>query len=296
MDYISLYPNSNKKPQPAKNQNRSVPHADPCNRKKNYDRYRSRYLGFRLLLIILLIEVSLCSGFILGRASTKPYIPPSFLSAQESSTFPSAENNISSPSLPQAVISSSTNDWNLILINHDNPLPENFKIPELTQLRNGHAIDKRAYPALQEMMDAARAENLDPLICSSFRTWDKQEELYQNKVNSLLDQGYSQKEAEANAAIWVAIPGTSEHQAGLAVDIVDTSYQQLDEAQEHTAVQKWLMAHCAEYGFILRYPTNKSELTGIGYEPWHYRYVGKEAAKAIMEQGLCLEEYLAAIP
>ena len=88
-------------------------------------------------------------------------------------------------------------------------------------------------------------------------------------------------------------PGTSEHQAGLAVDIVSVEYQVLDEGQEDTPLQQWLMAHCWEYGFILRYPTDKSDLTGVGYEPWHYRYVGEEAAKAVTEQGICLEEYLA---
>ena len=186
----------------------------------------------------------------------------------------------------------SLDDWNLLLVNWENPLPEDFSIPRLTQLANGHAIDSRAYPALQSMMDAAREEGLRPLICSSYRTWEKQKELFDNKVQRLLAEGYSQTEAGEYAAMWVARPGSSEHQTGLAVDIVDTSYQLLDEAQEDTAVQKWLMAHCAEYGFILRYPTGKSALTGVNYEPWHYRYVGTEAAEEIMSQGLCLEEYL----
>ena len=93
-------------------------------------------------------------------------------------------------------------------------------------------------------------------------------------------------------SFWVARPGTSEHQTGLAVDIVDQNYQLLDEKQENTPVQQWLMAHCTEYGFILRYPTGKSKITGIGYEPWHYRYVGSDAAREITDQGLCLEEYL----
>ena len=141
------------------------------------------------------------------------------------------------------------------------------------------------------MMDDCRAAGLNPVICSSYRTHDKQEELFRKKVNTLRKQGYSQEEAETEAARWVARPGTSEHETGLAVDIVDKSYQLLDEKQEQTPVQQWLMAHCAEYGFILRYPVEKSDLTGIGYEPWHYRYVGTEAAKAITEQGLCLEEY-----
>ena len=90
----------------------------------------------------------------------------------------------------------------------------------------------------------------------------------------------------------MAVPGTSEHQLGLAVDIIASSYQVLDEAQENTAEQQWLMANAHHYGFILRYPSEKSAITGIGYEPWHYRYVGKAAAKEIFEQGLCLEEYL----
>ena len=90
----------------------------------------------------------------------------------------------------------------------------------------------------------------------------------------------------------VALPGTSEHQTGLALDIVDAGYQELDEAQENTPVQQWLMRNSWRYGFILRYPTGKSNITGIIYEPWHYRYVGRDAARAIYESGLCLEEYL----
>jgi len=182
-------------------------------------------------------------------------------------------------------------DWALRLVNRENPLPEDFQVPELTRLRNGHAFDSRAYPSLQSMMDAAREAGLRPLICSSCRTWDKQEELFEAKTRYYLDQGFDRAEAEEKAASWVARPGTSEHQTGLAVDIVDEAYQLLDEAQEDTAVQKWLMAHCAEYGFILRYPTEKSTLTGVNYEPWHYRYVGETAAREIMERGLCLEEY-----
>lgn len=182
--------------------------------------------------------------------------------------------------------------WALTLVNFDHPLPESFQIPELTQLRNGHAIDSRAYPALQAMMDGARAAGLQPFICSSFRTQEDQQQLFENEVQTWLARGYTGEGAQALAAGWVARPGTSEHQLGLSVDIVDTSYQLLNEGQEGTPVQCWLMAHCAEYGFILRYPTDKSDLTGVNYEPWHYRYVGKEAAKAIMDRGICLEEYL----
>lgn len=182
--------------------------------------------------------------------------------------------------------------WSLTLVNWDHPLPENYAAPELVQLRNNQAIDARAYPDLQNMMDAARAEGLQPLICSSYRTFEDQEKLYQEEERRELQRGYPENEAEERAALWVARPGTSEHEMGLAVDIVDVNYQILDQRQENTAVQHWLMEHCWEYGFILRYPTDKSAITHIGYEPWHYRYVGRQAAKAITESGLCLEEYL----
>lgn len=153
-------------------------------------------------------------------------------------------------------------------------------------------MDERCYPDLQAMLDACREAGLSPVICSSYRTREKQEKLFQNKVERLIAQGYSRENAKTEAAKTVALPGTSEHQLGLAVDIVDRSNQNLDRTQETTAVQQWLMAHSWEYGFILRYPDEKSETTGIIYEPWHYRYVGKEAAEEIYRQGVCLEEYL----
>lgn len=182
-------------------------------------------------------------------------------------------------------------DWRLMLVNKWNSLPEDFSV-KLTTLANGHAVDERAYPDLQAMMDTARAEGLSPVICSSYRTQEKQQGLFDAQVNKNMAQGDTRAEAERKAGEWVAVPGTSEHQTGLAVDIVSLDYQLLDENQEKTPEQKWLMEHSWEYGFILRYPTDKSGITGIGYEPWHYRYVGKVAAKEITEKGLCLEEYL----
>lgn len=182
--------------------------------------------------------------------------------------------------------------WYLTLVNPDHPLSEDFEAPELTELINDQSFDTRAYPHLQEMMDAARAEGFRPLICSSFRTWEDQTWLFDRKVKSCIELGMAPSQAQTEAAIWVAKPGTSEHQLGLAVDIVSMQYQVLDDAQADTPLQQWLMAHCWEYGFILRYPEDKTDITKIGFEPWHYRYVGKEAAKAITEEGICLEEYL----
>ena len=128
----------------------------------------------------------------------------------------------------------------MLLVNPWHKLPQNYTV-DLTDLNGGHQIATLCYPALQQMMDDARAAGLHPLICSSFRTWQKQERLYENKVATLMQKGYGRKMAETAAAAEVAVPGTSEHQLGLALDIVDESNQNLDESQESTKVQKWLM-------------------------------------------------------
>lgn len=184
-----------------------------------------------------------------------------------------------------------TDNWKLTLVNPWHLLPEAYSI-RTVELVNGQSVDERCYPDLQAMMDDCRAAGLSPYICSSFRTWEKQNRLFENNVMKLMGQGYSEEDARTETARNIAIPGTSEHQLGLAVDIVDKNYQVLDEAQENTAVQKWLMENSWRYGFILRYPTDKSDITGIVYEPWHYRYVGKEVAEVMYNEGICLEEYL----
>ena len=179
----------------------------------------------------------------------------------------------------------------LTLVNFENTIPKDWKV-DLVQLNNGQSVDRRIYDDLIAMLQAAKSEGLNPLICSSYRTNEKQEQLYQNKVSEYLSQGYSKVEASDKAAFWVARPGTSEHQLGLAVDIVSTKNQRLDRSQENTVEQQWLIQNSWKYGFVLRYPTNKNRITGVGYEPWHYRYVGKEHAKKINELGVCLEEYV----
>lgn len=179
----------------------------------------------------------------------------------------------------------------LTLVNPWNKLPEDWTV-DLVTLSDGHKVDSRCYEALQEMMDACRAAGNSPLICAAYRTEETQQGLYDNKVQRLRDSGMSEEEAKAEAAKTVALPGTSEHQLGLALDIVDVNMQELTEAQEDTATQKWLMANSWRYGFIHRYPSSETDITGIIYEPWHYRYVGKDAAQDIFNRGITLEEYL----
>ena len=182
-------------------------------------------------------------------------------------------------------------DWNLILVNKNNKIPENFNI-ELEKVEDGHFVDKRIVESLKLMLSDARKEGLRPIICSSYRTQEKQEKLYLDKVKEYLKLKYNQEQAENLASYWVAIPGTGEHQTGLAVDIVSNNYQILDEEQEHTKEQQWLIDNSYKYGFVLRYPTEKKDLTMINYEPWHYRYVGKENAQYMKEKNICLEEYI----
>ena len=189
------------------------------------------------------------------------------------------------------VVPSEINDWNLILVNPWNRLPEDYQFQH-QKLANGLTVDQRIYEDLCAMLSDCWKEGLHPVVCSAYRPYSTQQRLYRNKIARLQAAGYRYDAALQEAGRWVAVPGTSEHQTGLALDIVSYRYQILDQKQEETAEQKWLMEHCWEYGFVLRYPSDKSELTGIGYEPWHYRYVGREAAAEMKENGLCLEEYL----
>jgi len=177
-------------------------------------------------------------------------------------------------------------EWNLIIVNRWNELPEDYSV-ELTELSNGQKVDSRIYPYLQEMFDAARAEGVYPVVREGYRTEEEQQEILDDKIQTYINQGYSQSRAERTAKEWVALPGTSEHQLGIAVDInADKSKCSNEE------VYTWLAENAYKYGFILRYPMGKQEITGTSYEPWHYRYVGVEAARKIYEQQICLEEYM----
>lgn len=176
-------------------------------------------------------------------------------------------------------------EWNLIVVNRWNELPEDYDV-ELTELSNGQMVDSRIYPYLQEMFDAARTEDVYPVVREGYRTAEEQQEILDDKIQSYINQGYSQVKAERTAKEWVALPGTSEHQLGIAVDInADKSKCSNEDAYE------WLAENAYKYGFVLRYPPGKQKITGTSYEPWHYRYVGEEAAKEIYERGICLEEY-----
>lgn len=179
--------------------------------------------------------------------------------------------------------------WNLILVNADSSVPADWEV-DLVELQGGERVDRRILEDLQAMFDDCRAAGLLPIVYSGYRSKETQQELYTRKLLRNQLEGNSPMEAERLTRMWVAYPGTSEHQLGIAVDIDSADPQQCSDE----AVWQWLMEHCADYGFIHRYPEDKTDITGIGYEPWHFRYVGKEDAQKITERGLTLEEYLQA--
>ena len=183
-------------------------------------------------------------------------------------------------------MASEDHGWNLILVNRENYIPADYEV-QLTELSNGKKVDSRIYPELQEMFNAARAQGYGLFVREGYRTQEEQQQLMNEKIEAYENEGKSKSEAKKLAEQWVAIPGTSEHQLGIAVDInADTTKSSSDD------VYSWLAENAHKYGFIKRYPSDKTDITGVINEPWHYRYVGKEAALEIYSQGMCLEEYI----
>ncbi len=184
-------------------------------------------------------------------------------------------------------------DWQMRLVNHTHPLPDGFTV-ETSALPNGLEFDSRAIGQLEQMLADGNATGLQLMVCSAYRSVERQDELFNEMLQDYIAEGYSEEEAYAITATIRTPHGCSEHSTGLAADIVAVDYQMLDDGYAETDEAKWLLENAADYGFILRYPKDKESVTGIIWEPWHYRYVGVENAKKIKESGLCLEEYLEA--
>lgn len=179
----------------------------------------------------------------------------------------------------------------LLLVNKWHHLPEDYETEPVT-LPNGQMIGSECYEPLMDMLEDCREAGGVPIVCSGYRPHDKQVYLFGEQINRWIYSGYEQDDAEDLASTAVAVPGTSEHELGLAADIYSSENMSLDESQIYSFTQQWLMENCWRYGFILRYPKDKSDITGIIFEPWHYRYVGLKHARKIHKAGICLEEYL----
>lgn len=190
------------------------------------------------------------------------------------------------------------NKWAMFLVNKQNPLPDDYDNIIETELvyegdKNGY-VDKRAAKYAKDMFAAALEDGIDLWVVSSYRTIQYQQENFDRSVQQRMDNGMTYDDAYADTLREVAMPGESEHNAGLAMDIMSIEYTSMDDAGfENTKAFEWLDKHAAEYGFILRYPKDKESITEIIYEPWHYRFVGVYYANEIKKSGLCLEEYFA---
>lgn len=224
-------------------------------------------------LVFLLLLLTLCLGLAACAASDPTPAPTPTEKAQAPEETPEPSDD----GLPDI----DPNSWQFVLVNPwneisgDAPALENFE---------GVPFDARIIGPLSDFAQGARDAGYSFRAFSGYRDYATQSYLYNRKVEQV---------GEAKARTIVAYPGTSEHHTGLAADIADGHYELLTSELENTGLYRWMVEHCAEYGFIVRYPNGKSDVTGIIYEPWHFRYVGVEAATYIMENDLTLEEFLA---
>lgn len=193
--------------------------------------------------------------------------------------------------VPEGYYFSSPEDY-FFVVNKEILLPDDYSI-ETDYVQGSYELEIVAAAHCREMIEAAERDGIDLKVLSAYRTIKYQENLIERNIKSRMeDDGMTYEEAVYDVSINIAPAGGSEHNAGLAVDIIDRNHWDTYEAFEDTEEFDWLMKHCTEYGFILRYPKGKEDITGYIYEPWHYRYVGVDYAKAVMDSGLCLEEYL----
>lgn len=239
----------------------------------------------RLLCIMLAI------AFLLGVGLTLLIMPSGADDVPETTAAPeTTEPPTEAPTEPPYIGTlPDLSDPLLLLVNREHPLSSSY-VPELKTLTNGLSVDTRCYDDLAAMLEAGEKAGLSFIVCSAYRTYDEQEELFDEDVQALIDEGKSREQAEQEVQKYTMPAGCSEHGTALAVDIVAESNQRLDETQKDTVEQQWLRLHCTEYGFVLRYPSEKSDVTGIAYESWHYRYVGREAAAFMAKNDLTLEE------
>jgi len=180
----------------------------------------------------------------------------------------------------------------LVLVNPWNPVSETGYTPKLTEVEDGFLTDRMCAEAAKRMLEDCRAAGCRPMILSAYRSVDDQLVLYDEEVQRLVDQGYPPETAEMDVSKRIAAPGRSEHELGLALDLVDEDFPEASERQAQTDTARWLKENAWRYGFILRYPEGTDAETGYSWHPWHYRYVGEGAAGNMHSLGITLEEYL----
>ncbi len=254
--------------------------------------------GFAVAAILLIVVIVILFRNIFGGGGDKPVssAPPSSFTPV---SVPEPEPQFEYPIAPDPSL------WSLQLVNVQHPLEATHRIPDenLTSIVEGvvpYWFDNRITETLQQMIDDcnAQVEGGSLHVTSGYRGPDTQNARYQRLIDVYTGQGKSAAEADVLARQIDPPSGLSEHQIGLAVDFVTGTVTEPIQAFDQTPEFQWLMENAANYGFILRYPQEKEAITGILYQPYHWRYVGneKEDAHAIMTAGICLEEYMAALP
>lgn len=253
------------------------------------------WIGF-LLIAVLIILYFIFFGDKDGKnpSSGGSGSSSSSLSSSASDSVSSTPDDSSSDSAVDPVAEPIPRDeWYMVLANRDNRLSSDFTVPQTTTVGSA-AVDSRIADALRQMVSDAAAAGIQLSPTNGYRTVGQQQAAWDTRVQGFVQQGLSQQEAEERALDYTSMPGASDHNTGLALDIVSVDHPQKNaDTFEQTTASQWLAEHAAEYGFIQRYPKDKTEETGMDYEPWHYRYVGVDQATKIKESGLCLEEYLA---
>lgn len=222
-------------------------------------------------------------------------------SGQEQDEINLSDENYETVDTPELPVDTSDpadadNTWAMFLINEQNPLPRRYDDVIETELVDEtyreYYLDSRAAEYYKNMLEAAADDGINLITVSAYRSYDYQKNNFDSNVEDRMSEGMSYAEAYKDSLASVQLPGQSEHNAGLAVDILSNEYNNMDDdGFENTEAFKWLDEHAAEYGFILRYPKGKTDITQIIYEPWHYRFVGIYYANEIKESGLCMEEY-----
>lgn len=248
---------------------------------------KKRILIYRLKLLLACLVVIFLLWLMFSAIKNKNHKETSVNSQTTSSQAASSNSELTHEQLSQKSFEDWNNscDWTMRIINGSNPKPNDYKVT--TQTYQKHEVDVRILPYLKDMIQSASKDGINLQIVSSYRSDEKQTSLYNQQVKTEQKKGLDLSAAQDEAKKTVAKPGTSEHQIGLAVD-----FNNLTDKFTDTKEYAWLQQHASEYGFIQRYSREKSDITGVINEPWHYRFVGKDNAKLIQDSSLCMEEYV----
>lgn len=262
---------------------------------------RQLSVPMRMLLLLLgavaiIVIMGLCIGGITAKKEAEKAAEEAARLAAEVTAQQAAEQTATEQvRVEQAMLELPDVDveaWELQLVRYENQLGENFA-PELADIENDQQFDARAAAHLKALIQAARDAGYTIYFCSGYRDYETQSIIYWNHINDFMEAGMTADEAHAETRLSVNYPGASEHQLGLAADLLEFKEQEMESWIGGSGLMLWLEENCADYGFVIRYPENKTDVTGVSYEPWHLRYVGGEAARYMMDNGLCLEEFLA---